>query len=156
MNEHNRLAIEQLIRQLADTDRVGTALGEAARWGRLDILKEFLATGLHVDTLTEARSTPLMLASSGGQINIVKYLLKHGADANTIGGTNGMTPLIACLAGRHTTRVYLTICKLLLDAGATTTLSHRDQTGRTALDWANDGRPSEVGALISQHVSVSI
>jgi ankyrin repeat protein len=47
--------------------------------------------------------------------------------------------------------VYLAICELLLSAGASTSLGVRDKSGRTALDWAKDGRPPEIVKLISTY-----
>ena len=42
---------------------------------------------------------------------------------------------------------------MLLDAGTTHMIGHRDQTGKTALDWAKDGRPAELIELIEKHMS---
>jgi ankyrin repeat protein len=151
IKEHNQLAVEQFIRQLAETGRAAAAFGEAARWGRLDLLKELLAGGLAVDSRDEHGTTALMLAASGGQVKAVKYLLEQNPDVNAVAAGSGMTPLISCLAARHQKRVYLSICKLLLDAGATSSLAIRDKSGRTALDWASDGRPAEVVSLIENY-----
>lgn len=150
VKEINRQAIETLIRQLAENGRGTTALGEAARWGRLDLLEELLADGMAVDARTESGCTPLILAASGGQVEVVRSLLQRGADVNAIAEGSGCTPLIACLSARHSKRVYRTLCKLLLDAGAAATLSVRDRNGRTALDWARDGRPLEVSKLVEE------
>lgn len=63
----------------------------------------------------------------------------------------GATPLIACLGMLHSQRAYLKICEALLQAGAAQTLGVRDKTGRTALDWAKDGRPKELVPLLEKH-----
>ena len=144
--------VQTLVAAFESAGRIATALGEAARWGRVDLLEKlFESSGLHVDARNEFDCTSLMLAASAGQIKAIKYLLDRGADVNSIGGPHSMTPLISAIAALHPKRVYLQVCKLLLDSGATRTIGHRDRTGKTALDWAKDGRPAEVIALIEKH-----
>jgi len=75
----NRNAIESLIRGFYESGREGTAMGEAARWGHLKLLREFVASGMSVDVRTETGATPLMLAASGGKLEVVKYFIKQGA-----------------------------------------------------------------------------
>ena len=114
--------------------RIPAALGEAARWGRVDLLEKlFTSSGLDVDARNEFDCTSLMLAASAGQIKAIKYLLDRGADVNAIGGPHGMTPLIFAVAAFHPKRTYLRVCTLLLNAGATRTIGHRDRTGKTAV-----------------------
>ena len=144
-------SVESMIASLESAGRRATALGEAARWGRVDLVEKLLRTGLDVDARNEFDATSLMLAASGGQTKVVTYLLERGADVNAIGGPDSMTPLMTAIAAFHPKSVYIKACKLLLDAGAVRTISHRDQDGKTALDWARDGRPAELIALIEQH-----
>jgi hypothetical protein len=151
--DHNCDYMEQLIRDFARTGREATALNEAARFGYFDLLKELLATGMAVDARDEYGGTALALAASGGQLEIVKYLIDLGADVNAVCDRNGMTPLISCLAAFHSKRVYMRICKSLLESGAWRSLGLRDKEGWTALDWAKDGRPVEVVALIEQYIA---
>jgi len=148
----NDRAIESFIRKLYESGRVGTAVGEAARWGRLKLLREFVASGISVDVRTETGETPLMLAASGGQLAVVKYLIKQGADVNAIGEQSGGTPVIRCLAALHRDSVYLSVCRTLLDAGAGKSLAVRDKDGWTAIDWVRDGRPDEVRSLIESQI----
>lgn len=94
-----------------------------------------------------------MLAASAGQTKAIKYLIDRGAEVNALGGPHSMTPLATAVAALHPKRVYLQVCKLLLDSGATRTIGHRDRTGKTALDWAKDGRPAELISLMEKHSS---
>lgn len=58
---------------------------------------------------------PLWISISFGQLKIVKYLLKRGADVNTVfeKGDTGYTPLlVACFKGRFN------VAKLLIEKGA--------------------------------------
>ncbi len=152
-SDHNRQTMERFIRELASSGRDTDALGEAARWGYLDLLKELLVTSLAGDDLAEQLSNAVSLAASGGQTKVVRYLIECGADVNAVTGKNCMTPLISCLAACHSKKVYLTVCKTLLDSGAAKSLHVRDIGGRTAMDWARNGRPAEVTALIEERMS---
>ncbi len=140
-----------MVAALESAGRIPAALGEAARWGRVDLLEKlFTSSGFDVDVRNEFGDTSLVLAASGGQIKAIKYLIDRGADVNAIGRSNSMTALIACLAAAHRKQVYLEVCKQLLDSGATRTIGHRDATGKTALDWAKDNRPAELISLIEK------
>jgi uncharacterized protein len=146
--------VEALIATFESRGQIATALGEAARWGRVDLLERlFQTSGLDVDVRNEFGDTSLVLAASAGQMKTIKYLIDRGADVNLIGGPHSMTPLIASVAARHSKGVYIKVCMMLLDAGATRMIGHRDQTGKTALDWAKDGRPAELVDLIEKHMS---
>jgi ankyrin repeat protein len=150
----NRQFVEELVKGFVSQGRAATALGEAARWGRMDLVEELLKTGLDVDERNEFGDTPLMLAASGGQNDVVGYLIERGADVNAVSGFKGATPLIYCVAALHRDRVYRAVIERLLKAGASGSLELRDATGRTALDWAKDGRPPEVIALIEGFMTV--
>jgi uncharacterized protein len=156
LGQHNPQSdpVEALVSTFESRGQIATALGEAARWGRVDLLERlFQRSGLDVDVRNEFGDTSLILAASAGQMKTIKYLIDRGANVNLIGGPQSMTPLIASVAARHSKGVYLKVCKMLLDAGATQTIGHRDQTGKTALDWAKDGRPAELVTLIEKHMS---
>ena len=152
-DEHRKAAIEQLVRRLASEERCGAALGEAARWGRKDLLEELLSSDLDVDSRSESGATPLMLAASGGRTAIVKWLIEQGADVNAQDDVYGNSPLIWCLSARHPARIYMAICRALLDAGASP--SERAKDGRTALDWAKEGRPPETLSLLEEYGTIA-
>ena len=151
-SDNDRQMMERFFRELASKGRISDALCEAARWGYVDLLKELLMTHILDNEQTEQLSKALSFAASGGQIEVVKYLIECGADVNAVTGKNCMTPLISCLAAFHSKKVYLTICKALLNFGAANSLHIRDINGRNAMDWAKDGRPAEVAALIEERI----
>ncbi len=115
------------------------------------MIEGLLQGGLGVNDRTETGDTPLLLAASGGHPHVVAYLIERGADVNAVSERKRMTPLIACVAALHPKRVYLKTLEVLLEAGAGRSLSVRDAEGRTALDWARDGRPEEVVTLLEDH-----
>lgn len=72
-------------------------------------------------------STPLCVAISKGEFDIVKKFIEYGADVNE--KSNGMTPLM--IAARFN---KVEIIKFLLEHGAN--LNEKDEKGFTALKYA--------------------
>jgi ankyrin repeat protein len=58
-----------------------TALWNAARYGRLDLVRELLKLKANVDQAPSNGITPLMTASFGKHEEVVVWLIKAGADA---------------------------------------------------------------------------
>ena len=94
-----------LIGETWRTERMHTALGEAARWSRqaLDTTREvhmkafwkakaLLAHGADANAKSDDGWTPLSMAADGGQMEAARVLLAHGADVNA-GTQAGLTPL---------------------------------------------------------------
>lgn len=76
-----------------------TPLHEAAYQGRLLHLRDLVAQGFHVDTLTMDRVSPLHEACLGGHYACAKFLLDNGANVEIV-STDGTTPLFsACSSG---------------------------------------------------------
>jgi hypothetical protein len=146
LDEANRHSMEQFLRQLIGSGQTATALGEAARWGHIELVRELLQAGADVNSRDNAGSTPLMLAASGGNVEAMRLLLEAGADVNAQDDRKGMTPLMWLAAAMHPLRVYLQAAQLLLDAGADPAIEANDRT--TVLDWANEGRPKKFVELL--------
>lgn len=98
-----------------------TALHDAARYARTDVVKLLLDAGADVNTQTPYGKTPLMSAASSahhedaGCIEMLRLLLAAGADVHTV-DEDGRTALhhAADEEGRSAAKVI----KLLLDSGA--------------------------------------
>jgi len=105
---------------------------KAAYKGDLEKVKEIIDRNPNqINVQDELDFTPLHLASSKGHIEIVEFLLNHGADME-LEIFDGETPLmLAAQHARH--RRYETI-KTLLEHGAK--VNHKDEVGRTALHYA--------------------
>jgi ankyrin repeat protein len=58
---------------------------EASRTGNLDRVRELLDSGVDIETKDEYNHTPLYLAVSNQDVEIVKLLIKRGADVNAHG-----------------------------------------------------------------------
>jgi len=101
---------------------------EAARAGDSDKVAALIHEGAKVDARDDSLSTPLILASSTGAVQVAQTLLKAGADVNAT-NANGSTALmdaagIGCAP----------LVRILLDAKAQVNL--RNDLGRTALHRA--------------------
>jgi len=104
----------------------------AAYEGDLKKVKEIIDRDPDQINVQDAQGfTPLHLASGKGHIEIVEFLLNHGADIESE-IFDGETPLmLAAQHARH--RRYETI-KTLLEHGAK--VNHKDEDGGTALHYA--------------------
>ncbi|MBC8871516.1 MAG: ankyrin repeat domain-containing protein [Planctomycetes bacterium] len=92
-----------------------TALHDATRYARADVVKLLLDAGADVNTQTPYGKTPLMNAASDGSIEAVRLLLTAGADIHTV-DEDGRTALHH--AAEEEVRLAAKVIKLLLDAGA--------------------------------------
>ena len=122
---------------------------DCCRNGNLSEVRRALASGVNVDLKDNFEMTSLHLASRYGYVDIVKELLKYGADINskvTRGGWrsdsgNGMTPLM--LATQYN---KIEIVKLLLEYCDP---SIKNNKWQTALDYA---RTDEIRQLIAEAI----
>jgi ankyrin repeat protein len=93
-------------------------------------------------------STPLIRAATGGDLEMVKLLLEHGADA-TLYMADRQTPIHAVLAGRTAEPAALELIRVLYTAGTdvdvVALVNHREEIrGGTALHYAVRKRYKEV------------
>lgn len=83
--------------------------------------------------------TPLCMAISKGDLNIVKKFVEYGADINET--SNGMTPLMVAARFNRTE-----IVKFLIESGAK--LESKSENGFTALKWAEASGSKEVAEIL--------
>ena len=93
-------------------------------------------------------STPLIRAANNGDLEVVKLLLEHGADA-TLYMADRQTPIHAVLAGRSSEQQALELIRVLQKAGADVNVialvNHGEEVrGGTALHYAVRKRYKEV------------
>jgi len=58
--------------------------------GHLEIVKELMAAGAHINERSRHNRTPLMHAAKHGHTDIVIYLIQYGADISLV-DRNGMS-----------------------------------------------------------------
>jgi ankyrin repeat protein len=100
-------------------------------------------------------ATPLIRAATNGDLEVVKTLLAHGADA-TIYMADRQTPIHAAIAGRATEPQVVELIKLLQKAGTdvnvTALVNHPEEIrGGTALHYAVRKRYKEVIKLLASY-----
>lgn len=108
----------------------------AARYGRLDIVKESLSKGVSVDTQDASGNRALVIAALKGYDQIVQHLLAHGASVN-LPNKKDVTPLHAAILGFN-----YKIAKTLIAKGAKTNAYCEDANCygtplNTAIRWLN-------------------
>jgi len=99
------------------------------------------STHLKVGTHYYTSVTPLCVAISKGELEVVKKFIEYGADVNE--KSNGMTPLM--LAARYN---KVEIIKVLLANGAT--IDTKDEKGYTALKYAQLSSATDAVALLKE------
>jgi ankyrin repeat protein len=97
------------------------------------LLLEFIhSIGVNIHQARSKRfQSPLHAAILRQQLQVVKWLIKHGADCNTR-YSDGQTALFHAV-----TEGSLDVVRVLVEEGGAS-LDVRDDCGRTAIDWAND------------------
>lgn len=129
-------SMEHYVREVAKRFGPTQGLYEAARWSEAEQLEEILGSGAKVDSRTDHGGTALLAASFAGNVVGVGVLIDSGADPNLPSRRDGRTPMMACLGGVHSDRVYMKILTRLLDAGADPSI--QDDSSKTALDYARE------------------
>jgi len=99
------------------------------------------STTLESRLINNVSPTPLCLAISKGEIDIVKKFVEYGADVNE--KSNGMTPLM--LAARYN---KVEIIKFLIANGAS--IDTKDEKGYTALKYAELSFATDAVAFLKQ------
>jgi ankyrin repeat protein len=151
LKSNHRSTVDQLLAAGSDpTIRDGgggTALMQlAAFMDAPDLVGKFIAAGVDVNATTANGSvyTALMRAASSGHVQVLKALLDAGADVNVRTVLEGETALIDAARSGQTESVAI-----LLRAGADPTVrDHRPNSGKNALDWANEFHHPEIVAML--------
>jgi uncharacterized protein len=100
-------------------------------------------------------ATPLIRAANNGDLEVVKLLLEHGADA-TVYMADRQTPIHAVLAGRSSEQQALELIRVLHKAGVDVNVialvNHEEEIrGGTALHYAVRKRHKEVIKLLASY-----
>ena len=100
-------------RRLAPGGCANMNLHDAARYGNLERVKFLHEQGVEHDNADSEGRTPLWRASSNGHLDVVQYLVEHGASLETTANGTGVTPLLNATRFGH-----LEMVRHLLEQGA--------------------------------------
>lgn len=113
-----------------------------ARFGAVAELGRLVEAGVRSTAVDREGNSALHHACADARLEAARWLLDHGADANSVGAKQ-TTPLMRAAQGGKAPLI-----ELLLNRGAR--VAARDQEGATALGWAAGGadEPSVLAALL--------
>lgn len=100
----------------------------AAKAGRLALVREMLSNGYNINAKNKAGRTALMGAAYHGNKGIVRELVAEGVDINVADG-QGMTALMFAVANKH-----IEVVEVLINGGADPSIA--DNNKKTALTIA--------------------
>lgn len=110
---------------------------EASGYGNLEIVKDSVEIGrININAKNEDGETALSRASMLEELEIVKYLIEHGANINAK-DEDGNTALMWASLSRN-----LEFVKYLIENGADVNI--KNNNGKTALDMAESEEIKEV------------
>ena len=96
----------EIIEMFQKAGKLNDALGEAARYGEIKLLRDMLDDGLDPNSVNTLGAPPLGLAASGGQLEAIRMLLQFGADPNAVDDRDGESALFGCLWAMHSSETY--------------------------------------------------
>ncbi len=123
------------------------AVGVGAAPG--NVIQMLIDHGVEVNQQDGLGISPLHSASYGGQIDIVKQLLSHGADLRVIAGSSGWTPLGSIIGNGDFRSGQLGVATFLLDQGASA--KETDRNGLSMLHWVADAGNLQFLNLFLKH-----
>ncbi|MBN2642650.1 MAG: ankyrin repeat domain-containing protein [Victivallales bacterium] len=113
----------------------------------LQLADELMKNGISVNAPTKTGTTPLIIASGKGNVEMMKLLIERGAQVNAQENNrakHGHTPLHAAVTSKSVDAV-----KLLLAAGAD--ISLKDKNKLTPLQLAQKSKFKDIVQLLEQH-----
>ena len=117
----------------------------ACLYGDIKKIKEFLNSGVNINSKDFSNRTPLMYAAEDGATEILSYLLKNGANINEI-DIRGESALIIALKNHN-----INAAKFLIESGAD--LSIINEEDKNALAIAQDIDSTEIIELINNKIN---
>lgn len=130
-----------------EQDWLNNELWNGAYEDQVDYVKELINEGANPNTCDNTGMSALAIASQDGHLDVVRYLLDHGADVNahSKGKVTDRTALMAAASNDG----HPEIVRLLVERGAN--VNTRGELGWTALIWAaREGDIESVKFLLSK------
>jgi len=128
----DRSGLDMIRQRAQDTDYIDPIITQAAQYGHLLLLEFSCSIGVNIH---QAGSTdfpyPLYAAICREQLQVIRWLIQHGADCDTR-YSDGKTTLFYAV-----TESSFDVVRKLVEEGAAS-VDIRDDEGRTVFDWMND------------------
>ena len=122
-----------------------SALRDAARGGRLDVVRLLLAAGADPNATAGDGCPALWHAAAEGHVDVVRLLLDAGAIPDVAEVDTQSTPLFIATIEDH-----VEVARLLLEAGADTDAETEDEGGTPLLAALQESR-REIALLLVSH-----
>jgi len=116
---------------------------DAAEAGELEELVRLLDGGEDIETKNDARQTPLILAAANNRVDVIRELVRRGANLEATEKESLHTPLLAAIRERH-----IEATRVLVEAGAG--LSAEADNGANALDMADLTDQDEISEFLEE------
>ena len=113
-------------------------------------MKLLVKAGADVNCVNSEGKTAVMLASSRGYVEIVKFLVGKGSDVNFVPGHNQLNPLLYASCNGH-----LKIVKCLIKAGADVNFIRNEDHSTPLLLAASNGHTNIKEILVQSGASVN-
>ena len=117
----------------------------ACLYGDIKKIREFLNSGVNINSKDFSNKTPLMYAAEDGAIEILDYLLKNGANINDI-DIRGESALMIALKNHN-----IRAAKFLIESGAD--LSIINEEDKNILTIAKEIDSKEIIELINNKIN---
>ncbi|CAO3650842.1 unnamed protein product [Cunninghamella echinulata] len=107
--------VDALIKGGADVNgktRFGKIIHHAVTWNRIDALESLINAGAEVNVVNAMEESPLLVAVQQRKIDIVRFLLKHGADPCFSSSSTSSTNISLLYAANHG---CTELCSLLIN-----------------------------------------
>ena len=117
----------------------------ACLYGDIKKIREFLNSGVNINSKDFSNKTPLMYAAEDGAIEILDYLLKNGANINDI-DIRGESALMIALKNHN-----IRAAKFLIESGADVSIINEED--KNILTIAKEIDSKEIIELINNKIN---
>jgi len=114
-----------LLKKITNKFKVDALIVDSAR-GNLNLVEDYIRTGVNINGVDPKGNSALMFAASYGHYKIVELLLKNGANPNQRNITEGFSAIFDAIKNTH-----IDVVKILIENGASLTIT--DNQGNTPL-----------------------
>jgi hypothetical protein len=142
--------VSMFVRQNPETLDLETPFGSwldfAAKKGQLDVVRLLVSLGLNVNRVNHHNERPIVCAASGGNPNIVAFLLANGARVELLDRDPVSNPLFGAIDSKSAE-----VARILLEHGADATVDYGN--GKTVVAHALMFGAREIAEVVATHLA---